>query len=71
MPSAILQGVNSWGQVYCTSCTHKVNAEVTVQASQASRTIGWRAVSGQKCPRCSSSLDAAVVLTDSAARVAA
>lgn len=70
MPSTVLEGVSSFGQVYCTSCTHKVSAAVTAQTAPGSRTKGWRAVPGQKCQRCSSSLDAAFVVSDLAGRAA-
>ena len=46
----------SRGPVYCLICTHTVEADVVP--------IGRRMFvrSGQKCPRCSSSLDAAYVV---------
>lgn len=44
------------GSVYCPLCTHTVNAKVTYTARAA------RVTPGQKCPRCSSSLDAGYVL---------
>ncbi len=46
----------SRGSVYCLICTHTVEAEVV----PAGRKMFVR--SGQKCPRCSSALDAAYVL---------
>jgi hypothetical protein len=42
--------------VHCPICTHTVHATVLAQA----RTV--RVKPGQKCPRCSSSLDAGYVL---------
>ncbi len=44
------------GQVYCPICTHTVHGEV--------RLIGKKpkVVPGQKCKRCSSALDAGIVL---------
>lgn len=44
------------GQVYCPMCTHTVEAKITYGQRSA------RVVEGQKCPRCSSSLDAGYVL---------
>lgn len=44
------------GAVYCLICTHTVDAEVI----QAGRKVFVKP--GQKCPRCSSSLDPAYVL---------
>ncbi len=44
------------GSVYCLICTHTVEADVV----PAGRKMLVR--SGQKCPRCSSSLNAAYVL---------
>ena len=44
------------GAVYCLICTHTVDAEVV----QAGRKAFVKP--GQKCPRCSSSLDPAYVL---------
>ncbi|MBX5494040.1 MAG: hypothetical protein IRZ15_01770 [Bryobacteraceae bacterium] len=46
----------SKGYVHCPICTHTVEAQVVV----AGRTA--RVKPGQKCPRCSSTLDAAYVL---------
>jgi hypothetical protein len=62
MPSAVLEGVKSFGKVYCTLCTRTVDAQVMVQSNQVYRKASLRVVSGQKCPRCSSSLDAAFVV---------
>ena len=44
------------GQVHCPICTHTVGADV----EQLGRKI--RVVPGQKCPRCSATLDVAGVL---------
>lgn len=44
------------GAVYCPLCTHTVDANVTYTARSA------RVTPGQKCPRCSSSLDAGYVI---------
>lgn len=43
-------------QVHCPSCTHRVPGDV----QYAGRHL--KVLSGQKCPRCKSSLDAAAVL---------
>jgi transposase-like protein len=42
--------------VHCPSCTHNVPAQIVVNKKRV------RVVPGQKCPRCHSALDAAVVL---------
>jgi hypothetical protein len=42
--------------VHCPSCTHNVPARIEVVKKRI------RVVAGQKCPRCHSPLDAAVVL---------
>jgi uncharacterized protein (UPF0212 family) len=44
------------GSVYCLICTHTVEAAVVVSGRKAF------VKAGQKCPRCSSSLDPAYVL---------
>ncbi len=44
------------GQVHCPMCTHTVGAEVDMNGRRA------KTVAGQKCSRCHSSLDAAVVM---------
>jgi endogenous inhibitor of DNA gyrase (YacG/DUF329 family) len=44
------------GQVHCPICTHTVGAEVIPNGRK------MKTVPEQKCPRCSSSLDAAIVL---------
>jgi hypothetical protein len=62
MPVAVLEGVKSFGKVYCTLCTRTVDAEVMVQSNMVYRKASLRVVAGQKCPRCTSSLDAAFVV---------
>ena len=62
MPAGILEGISSKGKVYCTLCTRTVDAQVTVESNLVYRKASLRVVAGQKCPRCSSSLDAAFVL---------
>jgi hypothetical protein len=62
MPAAVLEGVKSFGKVYCTLCTRTVDAEVTVHSNLVYRKASLRVIAGQKCPRCSSSLDAAFVV---------
>jgi hypothetical protein len=49
-------GKEAQGAVYCPLCTHTVDAKITYTAKSA------RVTPGQKCPRCSSSLDAGYVL---------
>jgi hypothetical protein len=44
------------GAVYCPLCTHTVQANVTFTPRSV------RVTPGQKCPRCSSSLDAGYVI---------
>ncbi len=44
------------GQVHCPICTHTVDADV----EQVGKTV--RVVPGQKCGRCSATLDVAAVL---------
>jgi endogenous inhibitor of DNA gyrase (YacG/DUF329 family) len=53
---ATAKAITDKGAVHCPICTHTVEAEVTQ--------IGRRvfAKPGQKCPRCSSPLDAAAVV---------
>jgi len=70
MPSAVLEGRKSFGKVYCTLCTRTVEAEITIQPRAARRDGGLHATSGQKCPRCAASLDAAFVIVNSLARTA-
>jgi hypothetical protein len=49
-------GREAQGAVYCPLCTHTVDATITYSTKSA------RVKPGQKCPRCSSSLDAGYVL---------
>ena len=44
------------GKVHCPMCTHTVSAQVEYTPRR------MKVVSGQKCERCSASLDVAVVL---------
>jgi transposase-like protein len=44
------------GQVHCPICTHTVPAKIDLKGRYA------RVAPGQRCPRCSSSLDVAVVV---------
>jgi DNA-directed RNA polymerase subunit RPC12/RpoP len=44
------------GQVHCPICTHTVPADIDLSGRYA------RVAPGQRCPRCSSSLDVAVVV---------
>lgn len=44
------------GQVYCPICTHTVAATIDMNGKRA------KVTPGQRCPRCSSSLDVAVVV---------
>jgi uncharacterized protein (UPF0212 family) len=59
MPAVILENTKLLGKVYCTLCTRTVEAEVV---SAESRRSPLRVAPGQKCPRCSASLDAAFVI---------
>lgn len=43
-------------QIYCPICTHTVEAEAGMAGKKPTT------VPGQKCPRCSSSLDAGLVI---------
>lgn len=63
MPVSVLEGMSvSKGKVYCTLCTRPVDAAITVESNLVYRKANLRVVAGQKCPRCSSWLDAAFVL---------
>ena len=44
------------GQVHCPICTHTVPAAIDFRGKRA------RVAQGQRCPRCSSSLDVAVII---------
>jgi hypothetical protein len=46
----------AFAQVYCPICTHTVQAEVEVNGRRV------RVTPGQRCPRCSATLDAGAVL---------
>lgn len=48
------------GQVYCPICTHTVEGEVRLVGPNWKRVP--KVVPGQKCARCSSALDAGIVL---------
>jgi len=49
-------------KVYCTLCTRTVDAEAEVSPNLVYRKAKLTPAPGQKCPRCSSSLDAAFVV---------
>ena len=49
---------HSRGQVLCPICTHTVPAEVDIKGKAKFA----RVAPGQRCPRCGSSLDVAVVI---------
>jgi hypothetical protein len=44
------------GQVHCPICTHTVPADIDFRGKRV------RVAQGQRCPRCSSSLDVAVII---------
>ncbi len=44
------------GLAHCPMCTHTVPAEIDLKGTRA------RVAAGQKCPRCGSSLEVAVVI---------
>jgi len=54
MKALVEKGVS--GQVHCPICTHTVAATVDIVGKHV------RITPGQKCPRCASSLDVAVVV---------
>lgn len=59
MPAATIdkkKTIHAQGAVYCPLCTHTVQADVTYTPRSAHVTPG------QRCPRCSSSLDAGYVI---------
>jgi hypothetical protein len=58
MPTPISEKkkVQGKGFVYCPLCTHTVQANISFTPRSA------KVTPGQKCPRCSSSLDAGYVL---------
>jgi len=51
-----LVGNQMLGQVHCPICTHTVPADIDLRGKYA------RVAPGQRCPRCASSLDVAVVI---------
>ena len=51
-----LQQNRTQGMAHCPMCTHTVPAEVDLKGKYA------RVADGQKCPRCGSSLEVAVVI---------
>jgi hypothetical protein len=54
MANAIAQRLK--GQVHCPICTHTVDADIQLIGKKV-----W-VIPGQKCPRCSATLDVAAVL---------
>ena len=56
MDRKVVTSKEAQGAVYCPMCTHTVDAKIAYGQRSA------RVVAGQKCPRCSSSLDAGYVL---------
>ena len=52
----ILRENHIHGLAHCPMCTHTVPAEIDLKGKRA------RVAAGQKCPRCGSSLEVAVVL---------
>jgi len=44
------------GQVYCPICTHTVPAEIDLRGKRAS------VAAGQRCPRCGSTLEVAMIV---------
>jgi hypothetical protein len=44
------------GQVFCPICTHTVPAELDLRGKRA------RVAAGERCPRCQSSLEVAVIV---------
>ena len=51
-----LQANHTQGLAHCPICTHAVPAEIDFNGRRA------RVAAGQKCPRCGSSLEVAVVI---------
>ena len=64
MPVSVLEKkkTTSTARVHCALCTRAVEAAVALEPNLVYRKASLRVVAGQKCPRCSSSLDAAFVL---------
>jgi len=54
MKALTVKGIS--GQAFCPICTHTVPAAIDVTGKRA------RVSPGQKCPRCSASLDVAMVV---------
>ena len=54
--SKAVAAVVETGKVYCPMCTHTVEAEIEHRSGHS------RSRPGQKCPRCSASLDAGYIL---------
>ena len=61
MATVIVESPKSVGKAYCTLCTRTVEAEITLLRAPRSRKALLRVAPGQRCPRCSASLDAAFV----------
>jgi len=59
MPARPAAGIPA--EVYCPICTHTVPANVTLVRNAAGKRVA-KALTGQRCPRCHSSLDAAFVI---------
>lgn len=51
-------------KVYCALCTRTVEANVTLTTSVVGKKRHFVALPGQKCPRCSTTLDAAFVFNN-------
>jgi hypothetical protein len=64
MPAVILENAKLLGRVYCPLCTRTVEAELSTPVPAESRKLRTRVAPGQKCPRCSASLDAAFVIAN-------
>jgi uncharacterized protein (UPF0212 family) len=62
MPVVILEEPKLLGKAYCALCTRTVEAELVTNVNAESRKPRVRVAPGQKCPRCSASLDAAFVV---------
>ncbi len=54
----IIQPLSMEGKAYCPICTHTVPARIQVLGKRAARVTP-----GQKCGRCSSALDAGIVVS--------
>lgn len=51
------------GKVHCITCGRTVEADVELSTNRVYRTARLVPVAGQKCPRCSASLDCAAVVS--------